>query len=159
MWELNYKESWAPKNWCFWTVVLEKTLGSPLDSKEIQPVSSKGNQSWIIIGMTEAPILWHSAFFIVQRSHPYMTTGKITALTISTLVGKVMPLLFNRMSMFVIAFLSRSKHLNFMAAVTAHSDFGGQENEVFHCLHFFPTYLPWSDGNKCQILHFLNVKF
>ena len=53
-----------------------------------------------------------------------MTTGKITALTISTLVGKVMPLLFNRMSMFVIAFLSRSKHLNFMAAVTVHSDFG-----------------------------------
>ena len=52
------KKSWAPKNWCFWTMMLEKTLGSPLDSKEIQPVSSKGNQSWIIIGMTEAPILW-----------------------------------------------------------------------------------------------------
>ena len=56
--ELNHKEGWGPKSWCFWTVVLEKTLGSPLDSKEIQPVSSKGNQSWIIIGMTEAPILW-----------------------------------------------------------------------------------------------------
>ena len=47
MWELSYKESWAPKNWCFWTVVLEKTLESPLDCKEIQPVSPKGNQSWI----------------------------------------------------------------------------------------------------------------
>ena len=46
MWEFNYKESWAPKNWCFWTVVLEKTLESPLDCKEIQPVHSKGNQSW-----------------------------------------------------------------------------------------------------------------
>ena len=46
MWELNYKESWAPKNWCFWTVVLEKTLESPLDCKEIQPVHPKGNQSW-----------------------------------------------------------------------------------------------------------------
>ena len=60
MWELNHKESWAPKNWCFWTVVLEKTLESPLDCKEIKPVSPKGNQSWIFIGKTdaEAPILW-----------------------------------------------------------------------------------------------------
>ena len=52
MWELDYKESWAPKNWCFWTVVLEKTLESPLDSKEIQPVHPKGNQSWRFIGRT-----------------------------------------------------------------------------------------------------------
>ena len=57
-----HKESWAPKNWCFWTVVLEKTLESPLDCKEIQPVRPKGNQSWIFIGKTdaeaEAPIFW-----------------------------------------------------------------------------------------------------
>ena len=62
MWELDYKESWEPKNWCFWTVVLEKTLESPLDCKEIQPVHPKGNQSWIFIGRTDAeadtPILW-----------------------------------------------------------------------------------------------------
>ena len=62
MWELDYKESWAPKNWCFWTVVLEKTLESPLDCKEIQPVHSKGNQSWTFIWRTdteaETPILW-----------------------------------------------------------------------------------------------------
>ena len=62
MWELDYKESWALKNWCFWTVVLEKTLESSLDCKEIQLVHSKGNQSWIFIGRTdaeaEAPILW-----------------------------------------------------------------------------------------------------
>ena len=62
MWELDYKESWALKNWCFWTVVLEKTLESPLDCKEIQPVHPKGNQSWIVIGRTDAeaepPILW-----------------------------------------------------------------------------------------------------
>ena len=61
-WELDYKESWAPKNWCFWTVVLEKTLESPLDCKEIKPINPKGNQSWIFIGRTdaeaEAPILW-----------------------------------------------------------------------------------------------------
>ena len=58
----DYKESWALKNWCFWTVVLEKTPESPLDSKEIQPVHPKGNQSWIFIGKTnveaETPILW-----------------------------------------------------------------------------------------------------
>ena len=62
MWELYYKESWAPKNWCFWTVVLEKTLESHLGFKEIQPVHPKGNQSWIVIGRTDAeaetPILW-----------------------------------------------------------------------------------------------------
>ena len=62
MWELDYKESWALKNWCFWTVVLEKTLESPLDCREISSVNSKGNQPWIFIGRTddeaEIPILW-----------------------------------------------------------------------------------------------------
>ena len=62
MWELDHKESWAPKNWCFWTVVLEETLESPLDCKEIQPVHLNGNQSWIFIGRTDAevetPVLW-----------------------------------------------------------------------------------------------------
>ena len=62
MWELDYKENWVPKNWYFWTVVLEKTRESPLDCKEIQPVYPKENQSWIIIGRTdveaETPILW-----------------------------------------------------------------------------------------------------
>ena len=60
MWELDYKENWAPKNWYFWTVVLEKTLTSPLDSKEIQPVHPKGDQPWMFIGRTdaEAPVLW-----------------------------------------------------------------------------------------------------
>ena len=62
MWELDYKESWGLKNWCFWTVVLEKTLESPLDCKEIQPVYPKGNQSWVFIGRTnieaETSILW-----------------------------------------------------------------------------------------------------
>ena len=62
IWELDHKENWAPKNWCFWTVVLEKTLESPLDCKVIKPVNPKGNQLWIFIGKTdaetEAPILW-----------------------------------------------------------------------------------------------------
>ena len=62
MWELDYKESWVPRNWCFWTTVSEKTLESPLDCKEIQPVHSKGDQSWICTGRTDAkaetPIFW-----------------------------------------------------------------------------------------------------
>ena len=62
MWELDYKESWVLKNWCFWTVVLEKTLESPLDGKEIKPLHPNGDQSWVFIGRTvvyaETPILW-----------------------------------------------------------------------------------------------------
>ena len=62
MWELDYNESWALKNWCFWTVLLEKTLESPLDCREIQPVHPKGDQSWVFIARTDAeaetPILW-----------------------------------------------------------------------------------------------------
>ena len=62
MWKLDCEEGWAPKNWCFWTVVLEKTLESPLDCKEIQPVHSRGDQSWVFIGRTDAkaetPIFW-----------------------------------------------------------------------------------------------------
>ena len=64
MWELDYKESWVPKNWCFLTVVWEKTLESPSDCKEIQPVHPKGDQSWVFLGRTdveaETPILWPS---------------------------------------------------------------------------------------------------
>ena len=80
MWELDYKESWMPKNWCFWTVVLEKTLESPLDCKEIQPVHLKGDQSWIFIGKTdveaETPIFGH----LMQRDDSFEKTlilGKI----------------------------------------------------------------------------------
>ena len=62
VWELDWEESWVPRNWCFWNVVLERTLESPLDCKEIQPVHSKGDQSWVFIGSTDAkagdPILW-----------------------------------------------------------------------------------------------------
>ena len=87
----------------------------------------------------KASILWYSAFFMVQVSPLYMTTGKITALTF---VSKVLSLLFNMLSMFVTAFLPRSKHLNFLAAVTIHSDFGAQENKMCHCFHFSPICLP-----------------
>ena len=73
MWELDYKESWAQKNWCLWTVVLEKTLESPLDCKEIQPAHPKGNQSWVFIGRTdvevEIPILWppHAKSWLIGK--------------------------------------------------------------------------------------------
>ena len=73
MWELDYKESWAQKNWCFWTVMLEKILESPLDCKEIQPVHPKGDQSWVFIGRTDAnaetPILWppHAKSWLIGK--------------------------------------------------------------------------------------------
>ena len=75
MWNLDYKESWVPKNWCFWTVVLEKTLESPLDCKDIWPVHSKGNQSWIFFGRTDAvaetPILWTPCKELTHLKRPW----------------------------------------------------------------------------------------
>ena len=79
---------------------------------------------------SKTSILWHSAFFTIQLSHPYMTTGKTIALTRWTLAGKVMSLLLNILSRLVITFLPRSKCLNFMAAVTICSDFGAQKNKA-----------------------------
>ena len=73
MWEFDCGESWAPKNWCFWTVVLEKTLESPLDCKELQPVYSKGDQSWVFFGRTDAkaetPIFWppHAKSWLIGK--------------------------------------------------------------------------------------------
>ena len=107
---------------------------------------------------SKASILWHSAFFTVQLSYPYMTTGNTIALTRRTFVGKVMSLLLNMLSRLVITFLPRSKRLNFMAAVTICSDFGTQKNKVWHCFHCFPIYFPWSDGTRCHDLCFLNVE-
>ena len=91
---------------------------------------------------SKASILQNSAFFIVQLSHPYMTTGKTTALTKWTFVGKVMSLLFNMLSRLVISFLPRSKPFHFMAAVTICSDFEVPQNKICYCFHCFPIYLP-----------------
>ena len=85
--------------------------------------------------------------------------GKTIALTIWTFVRKELSLLFNTLSRFIVAFLSRSKSYNFVAAVTIYSDFGAQENKICHCFHFFPIYLPWSDGTRSHDLCFLNVDF
>ena len=90
---------------------------------------------------SKASVLRCSAFFIVQLSHPYMTTGKTIALTRWTFVDKVMSLIFNMLSRLVITFLPRSKHL-LISAITICSDFGAQKNKVSHCFHCFPIYLP-----------------
>ena len=92
---------------------------------------------------SKASVLQCSAFFIIQLSHPYMTTGKTIALARQTFVGKVMSLLFNMLSRVGHNFSSEEQvSFNFMAAVTICSDFGAQENKVSHCIHFFLIYLP-----------------
>ena len=92
---------------------------------------------------SKASILWPSAFFTVQLSHPCMTTGKTVALTRRTFVGKVMSLLLNMLSRLVITFLPRSKRLLILwLLITICSDFGAPQNNVSHCFHGFPIYLP-----------------
>ena len=108
---------------------------------------------------SKASILWSSALFIVQLSHPYITTGKTISLTRQTFVGKVMSLLFNMLSRLVITFLPRSKRLLIWwlqspPAVICEPE----KNKVSHCFHCFPIYLPWSDGTRCHDLSFLNVE-
>ena len=109
---------------------------------------------------SKASILWRSAFFTVQLSHPYMTTGKTIALTRWTFVAKVMSLLFNRLSRLVIIFLPSSKcllisWLQSPSAVILEL----KKNKICHCFHCFPIYLPGSDGTGCHNLSFLNVEF
>ena len=108
---------------------------------------------------SKAPILWHSAFFIVQLSHPYMTTGKTIALTRQNFVGKVMSLLFNMLSRLVITFLPTSKHL-LISWLQSPSVLilEPPQNKVSYYFHCFPIYLPWSDGTRCHDLSFLNVE-
>ena len=91
---------------------------------------------------SKASILCRSAFFSVQLSHPYMTTGKTMALARWTFVGKVMSLLFNMLSRFIIVLPRIKCFFNFMAAVTICSDLGVQENKFCHCSHCIPIYLP-----------------
>ena len=109
---------------------------------------------------SKASVLWHSTFFIVQLSHPYMTTGKTIALTRWTFAGKVMSLLFNMLSRLVITFLIRSKCLllSWLLSPSAVILEPPPPNKDSHCFHCFPTYLPWSDGTKWHDLSFLNVE-
>ena len=108
---------------------------------------------------SKASILGRSAFFMVQLSHPYMTTGKTIALTRWTFVGKVMSLLFNMLSRLVITFLPRSKCL-LISWLQSPSAVILQPRKIkSHCFHCFPIYLLWSDGAGCHDLSFLNVEF
>ena len=107
----------------------------------------------------KAPILWRSAFFMVQLSHPYMTTGKTIALTTWTFVSKMISLLFNMLSMFVIAFLPRITCLLISLLQSLSAVILEPKKRKCHRFHWFPIYLPWSDGIGCNNLHFLNVEF
>ena len=120
-------QNWFPLGWTAWISLQSKTLSRVFSNTTVQ----------------------HSAFFIVQLSHPYISTGKTIALTRWTFVGKVMSLLFNMLSRLIASF-------NFMAAVTIYSDFGAKENKVCHC---FPICLQWSDGTRCYDLSFLSIEF
>ena len=108
---------------------------------------------------SKASILWCSAFFIVQLSHPYMTTGKTIALTRWTFVSKVMSLLLNMLSRLVIAFLLRSKNLLILWLQSPSAVISEPKKIKSHCFHLFPIYLPWSDRTGCYDLSFLNVEF
>ena len=107
---------------------------------------------------SKASVFWCSAFFRVQLSHPYMTTGKTITLTRSTFVCKVMSLLFIILFMLVIDFLPRNKCLNFMSPSAVIWE-PPPPKKVCHCFHYFSIYLPWSDGTGCYDLSFLNVEF
>ena len=106
---------------------------------------------------SKALILQCSAFFIVQLSHPYMTTGKTTALTRWIFVGKVLALLFNMLSRLVTAFLPRKKRLSISWLQSLSAVIFGEIKSV-NCFHCLPIYLPRSDGTRCHDLSFLNVE-
>ena len=108
---------------------------------------------------SKAAILRCSAFFTVQLSHRYMTTGKTIALTRRTLVVKVMSLFLNILSRLVITFLPRSKLLliSWLQSPSA-VILEPKKNKVWHCFHCFPIYFPWSDGTRCDDIHFLNIE-
>ena len=107
---------------------------------------------------SKASILWHSACFIVQLLHPYMTTGKTIALTWWTFVGKVMSLLFNMLSRLVITFLPRCLLISWLQSPSA-VILEPPKNEICHYFYCFPIYLPWSDGTRCHDLQMLHLFF
>ena len=117
-------------------------------------------KSLLQLQSSKASILQLSAFFMVQLSHPYMTTGKTIALTRWTFVSKLMSLIFNMLSRLVIAFLPRSKRL-LISCLQSPSAVSLETKKIkfVNCFHCFPISLPWSDGTRCHSLHFLNAEF
>ena len=147
-----------PKNWSFSFSISPSTKYSELIAFRMNSLDLLEVQGTLKIlhqhDSSKASILWCSAFFIVQLSHPYMTTGKTPALTRWSIVGKVMSFLYNMLSGLVKSFPKEQESFNFMAAVTICRDSGAQ-NVVCHCV---PLYLPWSDGTRCRDLSLLNVE-
>ena len=118
-------------------------------------LSVQGTLKSLLQHSSKASLFQCSVFFMVQLSHPYVTTGKTIALTRQIFVSKVMSLLFNTLS----SFSSKEQtSFNFVAAVIIWSSVGAQENRFCHCFHCFPIYLPSSDGTRCHDLSFLNVE-
>ena len=154
-----------PKYWSFSFSISPSNVYSRLISFRmdwLDLLAVQGTFKSLLLHHSSKPsILQCSAFFMVQLSHPNMTTGKIIALTKWTFVSKVMSLFFNMLSNMVCHSFSSKEQVsfNFMAAVTICNDFGAQENKVCHCFHCFPIYLPWSDGTRCHDISFLNVEF
>ena len=130
-------QDWFPLGWTGWISLQCKRLKSLCQHR-----SSKASS------------LWHSAFFIVQLSHPYMTIGKTIALTRLTFVGEVMSLLFNTLSRLVITFLPRSKCFLISWLQSASAVILEPKKRVSHCFHCVPIYLPWSDGTGFHDLSF-----
>ena len=108
---------------------------------------------------SKTSILWHSAFFMFQLSHPYISTGKTIALTRWIFVRKVMSLLFNMLSRLVIAFLPRSKCLLNSWLLSPSAVILDPKKIVCHCFHCFPISLPWNDGTRRHDIHLFNVEF
>ena len=135
-------QDWFPPGWTGWISAVQRTLKSLL-----QHHSSK------------ASILLHSAFFLGQLSHPYMTTGETIALTRWTFAGKIMSLLFNMLSRLVITFLPRSKRLLISWLQSSYAVILEPPKIICHCFHCFPIYLPWRDGTGCHDVSFLNTEF
>ena len=148
--ELALRIRW-PKYWSF--SISPSYEYSGLISFKIGLLAVQGTlESLLQHHNSKASVLWCSAFLMVQFSHLYMTTGKTIALTIWTLVSKMISLLFNTLSRFIIAFLLRSKCLLISWLQSLSAMILEPKKIKCHCLHFFPFYLPWSDGTRCHDL-------
>ena len=142
-------QDWFPLRWIGWISLQSKGLSRVSSNTTVQKHQFFGTQLSFQC----------SAFFTVQLSHPYMTTGKTTSLTRWTFVGKVMSLFFNILSKLVITLLPRSKPLLISWLQSQSTVILEPPEIVCHCFHYFPIYLPWSDRTRCHDLSSLNVEF